>query len=86
MDCHRVHAEGQDHGAVLVLMPNEQPKGGAAAALQGLVGAALGALLLAHGSGVDGGALAEQLSQARQRRAYAHVWQWTALGFLHPMC
>ena len=70
---------------MLVLMPNEQPKGGAAAALHGLVGAALGALLLAHGSGVDGGALAEQLSQARQRGPTYICGDAQLFGILHPM-
>ncbi len=51
---------------MLLLLPNEQPRGGAAAALQALVGALLGALLQAHGSGLDGASLAEQLSQARR--------------------
>jgi len=50
---------------MLLLLPNEQPRGGAAAAQQALVGALLGALLQAHGSGLDGASLAEQLSQAR---------------------
>ena len=50
---------------MLLLLPNEQPRGGAAAAGQALVGALLGALLQAHGSGLDGASLAEQLSQAR---------------------
>ena len=71
---------------MLVLLPNEQPRGGAAAVLQGLVGAALGALLLAHGSGVDGGALAEQLSQARERGLRSSARQRLAAGTLHRMC
>ena len=58
-------ADGQDRGSTLMLLPNEQPQGGAAAALQALIGATLGALLQAHGSGLDGASLAEQLSQAR---------------------
>ena len=57
-------AGGQDGAAMLLLLPNGQPPGGAAAALQAVTGALLGALLQAHGSGLDGATLAEQLSQA----------------------
>ena len=63
---------------MLMLLPNEQPRGGAAAALQALVGAALGVLLQAHGSGLDGACLAEQLSQAR-------LFDWM-LGRFHVVC
>ena len=46
-----------------MLLPNQQPGGGAAAALKALLGAALAVIMRAHGSGLDGRNLAEEFTQ-----------------------